>query len=457
MGFINNYPYTDFHELNLDWVLNEIKTLHSDWNDFKVLNTITFSGDWNITRQYPAWTIVDGGNDVGYISIKPVPSGISLTNEDYWRIAADYSALMAGLQARIIALESKMSRIEHKNIICIGDSYLAYTYEEMESSSWGAFLRIFLGDNADVTLNGLGGAGFVGNAAETFQQLLEDVNVEDNNAITDIIVIGGLNDGAAVATGRTTNEAVNTAISSFISRSYELYPNAKVSIGFAGWMTRGFDGRDTYLPYIQNMIEVYKKCIFNSRHGNVAYINNIEYVMPIQPTSAYKSDKIHPTASTSSIIGMHLANYILTGASYSPIKFYNKAIVTPSGIVSSIVSGGNNVDIVAEGDSIVISGLIGTNTVAGTEIAPLTYEYELGSFEEAPIRACSARPLEIGCTAVIFPGKSGVYDCMPAKLIVRNGLIKLVTMSNVGLGNYTNVTHLNVYIPTSTYKSIFSC
>ena len=27
--FINQYPYTDFHELNLDWVINEIQTLQT--------------------------------------------------------------------------------------------------------------------------------------------------------------------------------------------------------------------------------------------------------------------------------------------------------------------------------------------------------------------------------------------------------------------------------------------
>lgn len=27
MGFWNKYPYTDFHELNLDWLLNEISTI----------------------------------------------------------------------------------------------------------------------------------------------------------------------------------------------------------------------------------------------------------------------------------------------------------------------------------------------------------------------------------------------------------------------------------------------
>lgn len=29
MGFFNKYPYTDFHELNLDWLLNEMKALET--------------------------------------------------------------------------------------------------------------------------------------------------------------------------------------------------------------------------------------------------------------------------------------------------------------------------------------------------------------------------------------------------------------------------------------------
>lgn len=29
MGFFNKYPYTDFHELNLDWLLNEMKALEA--------------------------------------------------------------------------------------------------------------------------------------------------------------------------------------------------------------------------------------------------------------------------------------------------------------------------------------------------------------------------------------------------------------------------------------------
>ncbi len=34
MAFNNNVPYTDFHEMNLDWIIQEMKQLVQDWEDF---------------------------------------------------------------------------------------------------------------------------------------------------------------------------------------------------------------------------------------------------------------------------------------------------------------------------------------------------------------------------------------------------------------------------------------
>lgn len=103
----NNYPYTDTHELNLDWILKKMKELKIEFDEFKVINQISFSGAWDITKQYPAWTIVSD-NNIGYVSIKPVPAGVLLTNGDYWREVIDYSAQIAGLQSRVVALEGQM-------------------------------------------------------------------------------------------------------------------------------------------------------------------------------------------------------------------------------------------------------------------------------------------------------------------------------------------------------------
>ena len=111
---INKYPYTDFHEMNLDWVIMQIMKITKEINEFKVINQISFKGEWNIAQQYPAWAFVDNAG-TGYLSIKPVPAGVELTNEDYWRLVANYSALYADFQNRVIALETSVSGLEDAN------------------------------------------------------------------------------------------------------------------------------------------------------------------------------------------------------------------------------------------------------------------------------------------------------------------------------------------------------
>ena len=102
--FNRAYPYLDEHELNLDWLIAKMKELNIRMDEFEVVNSISFSGAWDITKQYPAWTIVDDGG-MGYVSIRPVPAGIDINNVNYWRLIADYSIIIAGLAGRISDLE----------------------------------------------------------------------------------------------------------------------------------------------------------------------------------------------------------------------------------------------------------------------------------------------------------------------------------------------------------------
>lgn len=106
MSVWDKYPYTDFHELNLDWIIKKIKEVTKEIDDFKVVNRIVWGGLHDPGKEYPRWCIVDTPTHEGYISIQPVPAGITIGNEDYWRQVANYSALYADFQNRIIALEN---------------------------------------------------------------------------------------------------------------------------------------------------------------------------------------------------------------------------------------------------------------------------------------------------------------------------------------------------------------
>ena len=94
MGLFDQFPYTNFHELNLDWLLKLVKELNSTVENFIALNTIKYADpiQWNITTQYePNTIVIDPLTGTAYLSTKPVPAGVSLSNEEYWTVVFDLS------------------------------------------------------------------------------------------------------------------------------------------------------------------------------------------------------------------------------------------------------------------------------------------------------------------------------------------------------------------------------
>lgn len=84
-GFLNQFPYSDFHEMNLDWIIRTVKALESEMKDFKLINQMTFEGTWDITKQYKPYSIVfDYDSGYSYLSKRPVPSGVPISDPDYW-------------------------------------------------------------------------------------------------------------------------------------------------------------------------------------------------------------------------------------------------------------------------------------------------------------------------------------------------------------------------------------
>ena len=91
--FINQFPYMDMHEMNLDWIIKMVKKVYMDMQEFEVVNTIAYADpiEWNITKQYPAFNIVyDVASARLMISKKPVPAGVSIDNTEYWTLVSPF-------------------------------------------------------------------------------------------------------------------------------------------------------------------------------------------------------------------------------------------------------------------------------------------------------------------------------------------------------------------------------
>ena len=92
MGLFDNFPYTNFHELNLTWMLEMLQKIDKTMDDFVALNALKYADpiQWDITRQYEKNTIViEPLTGTAYISVRPIPSGVAITNTDFWSVVFD--------------------------------------------------------------------------------------------------------------------------------------------------------------------------------------------------------------------------------------------------------------------------------------------------------------------------------------------------------------------------------
>ena len=97
MGLFDHFPYTNFHELNLDWILRMLKEIDTTMSQFVAINALKYADpiQWDITSQYEKNTIViDPQTGTAYISVAPVPIGVALTNPDYWTVVFDLGSFV---------------------------------------------------------------------------------------------------------------------------------------------------------------------------------------------------------------------------------------------------------------------------------------------------------------------------------------------------------------------------
>jgi len=99
-----NFPYSNFHDINLDWILKTFREMEKQLDEFVFLNTIKYADpiQWNITTQYAKNTIViDPATGDAYISVQAVPAGVPITNSEYWSVIFNYQAVINTIKENI--------------------------------------------------------------------------------------------------------------------------------------------------------------------------------------------------------------------------------------------------------------------------------------------------------------------------------------------------------------------
>ena len=104
---IHKAPYTNFHDLNLDWIIEALNEFSTKLTDFVSLATIKYADpiQWNITNQYETNTVVVDSKGNAYLSVRPVPSSVSLDRTEFWTKIGNFDELWADVKKAITPID----------------------------------------------------------------------------------------------------------------------------------------------------------------------------------------------------------------------------------------------------------------------------------------------------------------------------------------------------------------
>ena len=119
MGLFETFPYANFHEMNMDWILHELKQLETEITNFVAINSVKYANPiiWDITSQYETNTVVLDNSGNAYLSVQPVPAGVSLDRADYWTKIGNFSALWDSVRSAITPYDEQhntTASVDHK-------------------------------------------------------------------------------------------------------------------------------------------------------------------------------------------------------------------------------------------------------------------------------------------------------------------------------------------------------
>lgn len=315
-----NFPWSNFHELNLDWILKVVKEAKDVWTqgrtdiDYAVAtadeakeiatqaaqaqvadNSVSTSKiqDGAVTNVKLADDSVSSAKLIDYsVTASKIGTGVVTT-----RKIADGNVTKAKLSADVQKTLDLADMANHR-FLYIGDSY-----EYVTTERWTDIVDAGLGVSNSVVV-AQGGYGFNPSNGKTWISLLQNTTIANENTITDILICGGANDAWTASFA-----GIPTAITAFASYCRGRFTGLKnIYLAFAGNSFKTY-GEKT------NMCRVFRAYTLGAKYNNIVFLNGVENTL-LDPTLVQNidnNDYIHPTINGVREIGYNLVSAINTG------------------------------------------------------------------------------------------------------------------------------------------------
>lgn len=255
------YPYTNFHELNQDWILSILKKFENELKQAIDYKTIHYADplQWNITTQYaPNTVVVDENTGIAYISKDAVPSGILLSDKNYWMVIFDYQKIYNKIMSGV-AFNEKDNETASKDLL-VNDLvwYHGDLYRATRAISTGS--RYIIGTNlVATTIESLLSTYY---GRDRVAQLLNDtVNVSGDYTIN-------AGDIAETADNITTHSKRDMLLDADGNLTEQVTGQLKINVN--GAATENFsskhivNGSDEYNTFTGNVTNIANKFTFTS-------------------------------------------------------------------------------------------------------------------------------------------------------------------------------------------------
>lgn len=337
-AFGENFPYTNFHDLNMDWIIKIVKKFLDDYSNIettltegieeleeKATELETLLQQWYDTHSddianqladaleaLQQWYTDHEQSLYDYI-VEQVGEQLS-EQYDSENVIFDNIPTQANNIPHTVSSKGIFDAIHRRRMIVCGDSYLMdYEY------NWGMYLKASLNiPDGDFYYGGLSGAGFLSapGTTEISNGFLTGISaisesVTSPETITDIVLCGGLNDSSYDPTAFPQTE-FNNNVEAFLQYCKTHYPIARIWIGYCG---NAYDSGSDYIGTRTIDNRLYAIDRYSSIYSNVPVSINTDIwkVFTLDFNMFNTTDWLHPNSLGSMKIAMAIKSW-LTGS-----------------------------------------------------------------------------------------------------------------------------------------------